>query len=95
MCGVLCTRFFFFFVVVVSPGNQLPSTMTTQLVSSVPCTLVATHRYLPESSGLQSRISNVITPSVWVMVKSRFDSSLVPRNHWICCAWRASAKHGD
>lgn len=44
-----------------------PSTMTTHDVSSVPCSLVATQRYLPESSGLQSTISIVTTPSEWVI----------------------------
>lgn len=69
MCVCVCVYTYDYICVNVNlVRNVLPSTITTQLVSSVPCLLVATQRYLPESSGLQSIISNVITPSVWVMV---------------------------
>lgn len=44
-------------------GTHLPSTITTQDVSSVPWWLVATHLYFPESSGLQLTISMATTPS--------------------------------
>lgn len=59
-----------------------PSTMTTHSVSSVPWMLVATHRYLPESSGLQSIISMVTTPSEWLILYSYLLNSRLSLYHF-------------